>query len=112
MEILSPQELKAKHDAGAAVTLVDLQSPEAYAHRHIPGAVHMEPSPTCGEECASLLKDKDADIVLYGEFDELGKGSQVAETLLTAGYTKVSRLAGGMMAWMEAGYGVEGGQES
>ena len=112
MESLSPQELKAKCDAGASVTIVDLQSPASYEHRHIPGAVHMEPSPTCGEECANLLKDKDADIVLYGEFDELGKGEQVAEMLITAGYTKVSRLVGGMMGWMEAGYGVEGGQES
>lgn len=112
MESLSSQELKAKRDAGASVTVVDLQSSEGYGHRHIPGAVHMEPSPMCGEDCANLLKDKDADIVLYGEFDELGKGSLVAQTLATAGYTKVSRLAGGMMGWMEAGYGVEGGQES
>lgn len=112
MESLSPQELKAKHDAGVSVTLIDLQSPEGYEHRHIPSAVHMEASPTCGEECANLLKDKDADIVLYGEFDELGKGSLVAQTLSAAGYTKVSRLEGGMMGWMEAGYGVEGGQES
>ena len=58
------------------------------------------------------MKDKDADIVLYGEFDELGKGSQVAEALQQAGYTKVSRLVGGMMGWMEAGYGVENGSES
>ena len=72
----------------------------------------MEPTPTCGDECVHLLKDKDADIVLYGEFDELGKGSLVAEALSIAGYTKVSRLAGGMMGWMEAGFGVEGGQES
>ena len=79
MESLSCQDLKAKHEAGGPITLVDLQSSEAYAHRHIPGAVHMEPSSTCGEECANLLKDKDADIVLYGEFDELGKGGQVAE---------------------------------
>lgn len=112
MEILSPQDLKVKLEAGTPLMLVDLQSPEAYAHRHIPAAVHMEPSPTCDEACANLLKDKDADIVLYGEFDELGKGSLVAQVLSAAGYTKVSRLEGGMMGWMEAGYGVEGGQES
>lgn len=112
MEILSPQDLKAKCAFGSPLTIVDLQSVEGYAHRHIPGAVHMEPSPTCGDECARLLKDKDADIVLYGEFDELGKGSLVAQTLSAAGYTKVARLEGGMMGWMEAGYGVEGGQES
>lgn len=112
MESLSPQDLKAKCDSGRALTLIDLQTSDGYTHRHIPGAAHMEPSPTCGEECARLLKDKDAEIVLYGEFDELGKGSQVAEMLQAAGYTKVFRLAGGMMGWMEAGYGVESGSES
>lgn len=112
MESLSPQELKHKLDTGAPLTLIDLQTPEGYAHRHIPGAAHMEPSPTCGEECARLLKDKDAEIVLYGEFDELGKGALVADALVSAGYLKVSRLSGGMMGWMEAGYGVEHGEES
>lgn len=99
-------------DSGCSLTVIDLQDSARYTHRHIPGAVHMHPSPTCGEECIRLLKDKDAHIVLYGEFDELGKGSLVAQALQDAGYTKVSRLAGGMMAWMEAGYGVENGLES
>lgn len=58
MESLSPQDLKAKRDAGASVTLIDLQ------------------------------------------------------TLQAAGYTKVFCLAGGMMGWMEAGYGIENGAES
>jgi rhodanese-related sulfurtransferase len=109
---LSPQDLKAKLDGGVSLTLVDLQTVEGYAHRHIPGAVHMDPSSLCGEDCEKLLKDKDADIVLYGEFDELGKGAQVAEVLERAGYSKISRLLGGMMGWMEAGYGIEGGSES
>lgn len=112
METLSPQDLKAQCDAGTPVTIVDLQSIEGYIHRHIPGSVHMNPLASCDEECARLLKDKDAKIVLYGEFDELGKGSQVAEVLTAAGYTQVARLSGGMMGWMEAGYSVEGGQES
>lgn len=112
MEILSPQDLKTQRDAGVSFTLVDLQSLEGYTHRHIPGSIHMEPIASCDAECARLLKDKDAKIVLYGEFDELGKGSQVAEVLIAAGYAQVARLAGGMMGWMEQGYPLEGGQES
>ena len=112
MQNLSSQELKVKIDAGQAVTIIDLQSPEIYAHRHIPGASHMEASSTCGEECMRLLRDKDAEIVLYGEFDELGKGAFVAEGLAAAGYLHVFRLVGGMMGWMEQGYAVEGGNES
>ena len=109
---LSPQELKAKQESGSFFTLVDLQDADAYAHRHIPGAVHMEPSSTCNEDCARLLKDKDAEIVLYGAFDELGKGALVAEVLEKAGYSNVFRLSGGFMGWMEAGFSVEHGVES
>lgn len=112
MESLSPQDLKIRREAGVAFTIIDLQAFQGYVHRHIPGAIHMEPSSTCGEDCLRLLRDKDAEIVLYGEFDELGKGSLVAEALRVAGYTKVFRLLGGMMGWMEAGYGVESGFES
>lgn len=109
--MLSPQEVKARSEL-ASLTLVDVQSAEGYAHRHIPGAIHLDASETCDEVCGRLLKDKDAEIVVYGEFDELGKGSQVGEMLLAAGYTNVARLTGGMMGWMEAGFAVENGAVS
>lgn len=103
MNTLTPQELKAKIDAHAAVTIIDVQPHEAYVHRHIPGAVHVE---------GYAVPAKDALLVVYGEFDELGKGAAAAEALTGQGFTNVHRLQGGMMGWMEAGYMVEGGAES
>ena len=44
MESLSPQDLKVKRDGGASVTVVDLQAPEGYAHRHIPVAIYLDPA--------------------------------------------------------------------
>lgn len=112
METLSVTDLKAKLDAGETFTLVDLQDPENFEHRHIPGALNIPMTDKCDEACAAVLKDKDATIVVYGEFDELGKGSQAAEILQAAGYTKLSKLTGGLMGWMEAGHAVEGGKAS
>ncbi len=112
MDTLSVQDLKAKIEAGEAFTLVDLQDPHEFEHRHIPGAVNIPMSDKCDETCADVLKDKDATIIVYGEFDELGKGSQATDVLAAAGYTKLIRLTGGLMGWMEAGYAVEGGKAS
>jgi rhodanese-related sulfurtransferase len=83
--------------------LLDLQSVESYRHRHVPGAVQLED--------ASRLA-KDGLVVVYGEYDELGKGAEAADKLVAAGFTNVWRLQGGLMGWMEAGFTVEGGQES
>jgi rhodanese-related sulfurtransferase len=112
MNLIPAKDLKARIDAGEALTLVDLQDPANFEHRHIPGSVNIPVSDKCDETCALILRDKDAEIVLYGEFDELGKGSQAVTVLEAAGYTKLTRLTGGLMGWMEAGYQVEGGKTS
>ncbi len=112
METLSVVELKNHLDQHTPLTLIDLQSDEGYEHRHIPGAVHLPSDHITEQACMNVVKDKDAVIVVYGEFDELGKGSAAVEALRACGYTHVQRLAGGLMGWMEAGYHVEGGKES
>ncbi len=108
---MKPQELKAAIDAGSAVTLVDLQDAHSYAHRHIPGALNV-PSTASADERRRCLADTSARIIVYGEYDELGKGGEAIAGLAKLGYGNIDRLEGGLMGWMEAGYAVEGGQES
>ncbi len=108
---MKPQELKAALDAGQIFTLVDLQDTHSYQHRHIPGAINL-PSTASADECQRCLSDKDAKIVVYGEYDELGKGGEAIAGLKKLGYVSVDRLEGGLMGWMEAGFSIEGGQES
>lgn len=105
---MTSQELKRLLDDGASLTLVDLQSAHSYEHRHIPGAVNV-PATASAEECEKCLPDKDARIVVYGQYDELGNGGEATEGLKKLGYTNVDRLEGEMMGWMEAGFAVEGG---
>ena len=111
MQIVPPQRLKTELDKCTPVEIIDLQEPHKYAHSHIPCAMNV-PVEEFDNGFEQHLKDKDAVVVLYGEFDELGKGTKAAEKLEAAGYTKVGRLEGGLMGWKEAGYPTEGGIES
>jgi len=108
---VTPQRLKEETEKGTAMSVIDLQDEHEYEHSHVPGAMNI-PMVSFATAYAAVLKDKDETIVLYGEYDELGKGDQAAQTLEAAGYTKVGRLVGGLMGWKQAGYPIEGGQES
>ncbi len=108
---VTPERLKEEIASGKSVTVVDLQTQEKYEHSHIPGAVNIQIE-KFEAEYQNVLRDKDAIVVLYGEYDELGKGSDAAEILEAAGYQKVGHIVGGIRGWQEAGYPVEGGRES
>ena len=108
---VTPQKLKEEQKKGTPMMVVDLQAPEAYGHAHVPGAVNI-PMKQFHQQYPTTVKDQDIAVVLYGEYDELGKGSEAAEVLEAAGFTKVGRLVGGLRGWQEAGYPTEGGKES
>lgn len=111
MQNVTPQTLKQEIDKGTGMTIVDLQAPEKYSHAHVPGAVNI-PLEKFEEEYPGLLKDLNWTVVLYGEFDDLGKGTEAGKLLEEKGYSQVGRLEGGLRGWQGAGYMTEGGIES
>lgn len=111
IDTIKPKKLKEEMDKGTAMIIVDLQTPDKYTHSHVPGAVNL-PIENFTNEYSDVLKDQTLSVILYGEFDELGKGSQAAEILSKAGFTQVGHIEGGLHGWKNAGFPTEGGQES
>ncbi|MDP2631517.1 MAG: rhodanese-like domain-containing protein [Candidatus Uhrbacteria bacterium] len=111
MHNIEPQRLKEEMEKGTSMNIVDLQDSAGYQHAHIPGAINI-PFDEFAKYFPGTLKDKGISIVLYGEYDELGKGTESGLMLETAGYKQIGRVVGGLRGWQEAGYPTEGGWES
>jgi rhodanese-related sulfurtransferase len=61
---ISREDLKAKIDRGDDFVLVETLSEEQYQHAHLPGAVNLPPDQV-RELASEVLRDKDADVVVY-----------------------------------------------
>ena len=106
---ISPSELYAKIESGSTPHLVHLLSDEAFAEKRIPGSLHV-----CVYEVAFIDKiseqvpDKASPVVVYGLSDSFGAAALAEERMLGAGYENVSSLTGGLDAWEQSGFGLEG----
>jgi rhodanese-related sulfurtransferase len=92
---LSVNELQRQLAANPALQLIDVRSAEEYQHDgHIHGA-KLIPLPTLSARLHEI--DRDTPVVVICRS---GNRSQTAaELLVRHGYTKVSNMHGGMLAW-------------
>lgn len=98
---LQPRELAARlHD----VTLIDVRSANEWAAGHIAGARHI-PLGYLADRAADIPKT--APVVLQCQSG--GRSSIAASVLERLGFTDVSNLSGGIMAWAAAGLPVTEG---
>ncbi len=103
MNLISRDDLKAKLDGGDDFKLVMVLSEWAFNAKHIPGSLNID-----NPKLATTLLDPNDEIVIYCS-DEACPASKYAYHLLTrAGFGNVSRYAGGIADWEEAGLPMEG----
>jgi glyoxylase-like metal-dependent hydrolase (beta-lactamase superfamily II)/rhodanese-related sulfurtransferase len=97
LSLIAPRELAGDLDKGA-ITVVDVRTPAEWAAGHLAGAVHIP--------LTALIEGTSPDLPQSAPLATLcasGYRSNIAASLLLKkGFTNVSSLAGGIMAWGSA----------
>jgi rhodanese-related sulfurtransferase len=108
VEIITREELVEKLENEDAVILLAVFSKTDFEEGHIQGSISMP----YGKEFVSIVqksvKDKDADIVLYGHAKEDRDALNAAKKLEDAGYSNILVYEAGLNDWIEAGQSTEG----
>jgi rhodanese-related sulfurtransferase len=103
MEVIDARELKSRLDRGEKLTLVMFMDRASYDKMHIPGSVH------CADLAEALRRfDKHETLVGYCSTDACVYSKRICTQLVDNGYSKITHFTGGLWAWEQAGYSVEG----
>ncbi len=103
MKLISREELKEKLDKKEDFKLLFTLGEWHYRAKHIPGSLHIE-TPEKAEE----VLDKNDEIVVYCTNEKCVASMFAYKLFVKHGYKNVCRYAGGLEAWEEAGYPLEG----
>jgi rhodanese-related sulfurtransferase len=102
-DLIDTQELKAKRDRGDGFKVVMTLGEWEYRTAHIPGSMRI----STAQEALEALDPKD-EIVLYDSGPSCPASRLAYKFLKAHGYERVRRYAGGLEAWVGAGYSLEG----
>lgn len=105
---ITRDELKAKLDAGAPVTLIEALPEKYFLHAHLPGAINI-PHDQVDALAPSMLPDKGAEIVVYCANGPCKNSGIAAQRLSELGYRNVRDYHEGKQDWIEAGFPIEKG---
>lgn len=109
MNNISVSELKEWMEEKDNFTLIDTLTEDHFEKVHLPGALS-----ACvfevvfANKIESILPEKDRQIVVYGSSENSHDAATAAEKLDRLGYRNVRALRGGIKAWRQAGYPLEG----
>lgn len=103
MNIISREELKEKLERGDDVKLIMTLDHRAYENMRIPGSLHF---PNILEALNSLHPDDE--VVVYCSNPACAVSLHAYYVLARHGFKRLSRYAGGLAEWQEAGYPLEG----
>jgi len=100
---LTVAEAKALVEEGAMV--IDVRGPEAFGHRHIPGAINLPLSVLQSGLPAVLSEARARKIVVYCN-DGVRTGPDATRILNDAGYTHAANVQSGIEGWVAAGHSI------
>ena len=103
MKIVSREELKEKLDRGDDVKLIMALDKFAYDRLRIPGSLHFDDLAEAQERL-----DPDDEIVVYCSNPACPASVNAYHVLHGLGFKRLSRYAGGLAEWQQAGYPLEG----
>lgn len=106
MDIPTVDIYEAKQRIEKGALLVDVREQNEFDDSRIPGSI-LIPLSEFPQRYSELPKDKD--IVMQCRSG--ARSGRTTEFLLQNGYTRVVNMAGGILAWNEAGLGVEPGKQ-
>jgi rhodanese-related sulfurtransferase len=99
------------HELGV---IVDVREPHEFREQHVPGAINiprglleLRADPNTPVTEPRLSRDPSARVLLYCTKGPGARSLLAAQTLASMGYEHVEVLAGGLVAWSEAGLPVE-----
>lgn len=100
----TPEEVKARIDAGEHPLMVDTREESEWKAGHIAGAVYIGRG-VIERDIEAKVPDKDTEIILYcgGGF----RSALAADNLQKMGYRNVMSMDGGWREWKKRGYPTE-----
>lgn len=101
----SIEEVKTRLEKGKPIYLLDIREDHEFAEGYAKGAIHLGRG-ILERDIETKIPDKNVEIILYcgGGY----RSALAALTLREMGYTDVKSMAGGLKAWRNAGYPLEG----
>ena len=98
MQAISVEELKARLDAGETLHLLDVREPSEHAEFNIGGTL-LPLGRIRNMETDAIDDWKDQEVICYCRSGN--RSGQACMILESAGFTNVTNLTGGMMAWQD-----------
>lgn len=95
---INVQELKRKFDAKEDFILIDVRETHEYEEFNIGG--NLIPLGEIPEAIADMRDKKDAEIILHCRSG--ARSGRAQQFMMAEGFTNVSNLEGGVIAWIEA----------
>lgn len=98
MQAISVEELKARLDAGETLHLLDVREPSEHAEFNIGGTL-LPLGSIRNMETDAIDDWKDQEVICYCRSGN--RSGQACMILESAGFTNVTNVSGGMLAWMD-----------